>query len=613
MLDFVIYIISGTLTSLMLYNYNLLLTQLTLDSIFSAIHFIKTFVNNNLTASQIVTTSNSLYNGTLLDRYIYYVIIYLLYKSLCMFFWISDSYILCYIGLITIIPNIFNKILLSKLFHIIRNIKELLIKIIIAKIFAMIIKLYSKLYLDKDTNVKYSELLLLLNDYKNTINYFLTVLKNSLIIIGLSYVKHYSASLYYVIIKYVYNYKTGELITSYNIDSAKQYLIDIIENRKWYNLTKPNTYKAMLYLYQMNNDKSDYLRKFVNEFNLSLVKMFTVWTIASLFDCIYVIPLLSFGFILYKKNNYVSQHLFVLLIGSLIGYFFPSYVLISAICQYGTNILFNKITYVMVKVLVKIVKNIIYEIIKNNKDLLILYIITISYTIILKHLSLKEGYIFLGLNLIANVLISVEIKKQLIFNIIIVSSHISDYNILHVVFNSIVLYIITGFSSKLNMYTYQDIIKIIIDNFTLICVIIWNFILSVFTIIYEHYYSLKKYIRDKFKNIIYNSICTNDSINIKKNNKYNKNNKNNKNNKKLIFDLMDTDKFPSVSFSESDMMNKKLLNKIPIGESVEIDDEIFNQNDDMFIDGISIEDNCQYTIEKINNINTYTVVNDYLK
>ena len=606
MFDFVIYFITGILTSLILYNYNLLFTQITLDSLFSAIHFIKTFFNNNLTESQIVITSNLLYKGTLLDRYIYYSIIYLLYKSLCIFFWISDSNILYYIGLLTIIPNIFNKILSSKLFHILRNKKELLVKVIIAKIFTMVIKTYSKLYLERDTNIKYSELLLLLDDYKNTINYFLTVLKNALIIIGLSYAKHYSTSLYYGIIKYVYNYKTGDLIASYNIGSAKQYLIDILENRKWHNLTKPNTYKAMLYLYQMNNDKSDYLRKLVNECNLSLVKMFTVWTIASLFEFIYLIPLISLCFILYKKTDRFFENLFVMVIGLVVGYIFPSYMMVSAVCQYGTNILFNKVTYIAIKVLVKVIKNKVCEIIKNNRDLLILYIITISYTIVLKHLLLKEGYIFLGLNLMANVLMSTEIKKQLVFNIIIISSHISNYNILHVIFNSITLYIITGIIDKSDMYTYQDIIKILIENFTLVVIIIWNFVLNIFRTIHKHYYIFKKYIRCKL-NIVYYFKYINDKIN-----PYHTIDTKNKN-KNVVFDLMDTCKISSVSFFDSNIMEDDSVNKPQFDESVSIDDEVFNQTDDMFINGICVEDNCQYTIEKINNVNTYAIVNDYFK
>ena len=43
------------------------------------------------------------------------------------------------------------------------------------------------------------------------------------------------------------------------------------DDKKWNELTKPNTYKAMFYLYQTNNDKSDMLKKIVNDFNFSSV------------------------------------------------------------------------------------------------------------------------------------------------------------------------------------------------------------------------------------------------------------------------------------------------------------------------------------------------------
>ena len=136
-IHFGIVLLAGTISL----NYNFLFKMITLDSLFGALHFMGRFIDNNLTESQIVTETNSLYSGTTLDRYIYYTMLYLFYKTAFYFFWINESFIYYYIGLITIIPFIINRILQSRLFEIIRQKKEIFVKTILAKIITNIITL----------------------------------------------------------------------------------------------------------------------------------------------------------------------------------------------------------------------------------------------------------------------------------------------------------------------------------------------------------------------------------------------------------------------------------------------------------------------------------------
>ena len=81
-----------------------------IDSIFNAINFLKTYLNQELTESQIVSESNSLYSGSIVDRYIYYFLVYLTYNTVCTFFWLNDFGLLYYVGITTCIPFIMNKI-----------------------------------------------------------------------------------------------------------------------------------------------------------------------------------------------------------------------------------------------------------------------------------------------------------------------------------------------------------------------------------------------------------------------------------------------------------------------------------------------------------------------
>jgi hypothetical protein len=178
--------------------------------------------------------------------------------------------------------------------------------------------------LEFNIKIKYLEIYNILGDYDDTIIYLFTILKNILIITGISYVKSYSPKLYYLAIKNIYNYKTGELLASYNTINAKKYLVNIVEDKKWEDLKTPNTFKAMLYLYQINNDKTDIFVKFVNEFNLLIVKMFSIWTLGSFFDFIYLVPVLSLIFVVYKKSDNLGKKILVIFGSGVVGYFYGS-------------------------------------------------------------------------------------------------------------------------------------------------------------------------------------------------------------------------------------------------------------------------------------------------
>jgi hypothetical protein len=597
MLDFIFYTGIITLASFISYDYNFFLKLITLDSLFSALHFMKTFINKNLTESQVVLKSNNLYNGSLLDKYIYYMLLHISYKIFCTFLWIEDSYILYYIGLLSIIPIIINKILASKLFQIIREKKELIIKITVAKLFVTLTKFSAKNYLDRDINIKYTEILILLKDYKDTINYFLDVLKNIGLILLLTYIKNYSQKMYYGIIKYVYNYKTGDLLQSYNTISAKQHIISIIDNKKWYELTKANTYKAILHLYQVNNDKSEIFKKIVNEFNFSLIKMFTLWTFASLLNCIYFVPFGSLIFILHKKyirskaNYNIINELVIIFLGFIISYFYNSYVLISGLCQFGSKIIFNKLTYILIKVIYKFIKKTIINIVNNNKNMVVSYLITIFYTLILNRLNLRDGYIIICLNMIANIFMSIEVKKQILFGVVLTSTYLSNFNLFHVLFNSLIVYIINGLFDKSNIYTPQDLVKIIID----ICHNGYNTGLKTFktkiTGIYTDMILIVISIKNKIKNIKLFIMSK-------------------KNKEEFVFELMNTDKFPSMIVQQHEYS----FNKINYTDSVTYNDKIFDQPEDLFIDAISISDDGPLDIEikKNKDIDSYFIINDYL-
>lgn len=528
-------------------DYNLFVKMITLDSLLNAIYFIKIFINNNLSESQIVTEIGSIYTGTSLDRYIYYFLSYLFYKTVCTLLWVSDISMLYFMIIMTILPPILNIILTHKIFLKIKEAKEMIVRIIIAKIFTKIIKFYSKLYLEREIKINYEEILILLKDYNETLNHFYSVLKNTLLILLLSYVKNYSSKTYYKLIKYVYNYKTGELINSYNDNNAKYYLIDILDNKKWDAFTKPNTYKAIIQLYQMNIDNTDLFRKIIMDFNYLLGKMFAIWTIASLLDNIYLIPILSFIMLIYRRiagklDNYkLVIKIIAIVISAIIGYFYNSFFVISILCHFGSYVLFNKITGVVSKMIIKNTDNFKNYLVYENHNITLSYFSIVLYMCIFKYnvisSCLNNSFLILLLSIVMNIIINTNIRKQLIFGLVLCITYISHFDLLHILYTTLIMILIIHYIDF--TVEYQNIIKDISLN-----------ILKILKYTHEKYMGFKDKIREMA--MLYKD------DNIKNINQQNVGN--------------------SIIISSS------------LKESVSLDDDIFKKTENEFIKEISVED-----------------------
>jgi hypothetical protein len=622
MIDTILYSLIIILSNYILLDYNFFLKITSIDSLFSAIHFIKIFISRNLTDSQIISKSNALYLASLLDRYIYYIILYCICKLIGNFIWLNDNYYLYSICTFSVIPNIINYISTTQFFQKMREKKEYLIKMIISKIFVSIIKFYSKIYLQKEVIIKNKEIFCLLNDYKETIKYFHEVLKNLLIILILSYVKDYSPKLYYNIIKHVYNYKMGDVLVSFNNKNSKQYLLDIIENKKWSELNKPMTYKAVIHIYQYNNDKSDMFKRFITEFNFSLIKMFTVWTIASLLDKFYVIPILSFIMLIYrsyktgyKKFNFVSE-IGILIFASLIGFFLTNYYiidkifqfgLVSALCQFGLKLFFNKVTFILIKILTKNTHKKAEKIFVNNKNISLSFLVTLVYAITLRFMNISEHYLIIGLNILTNILMSIEIKKQIMFGTIIASTYLSNFNTYHIIFNSLTLYIFLGLVDNYDLTMFQDQIKVITEE-------------GIMKIEFPKYFSqldsiycyIKSITRKSFRKVIC-FVFRRERVQMQ-------------GSKTLIFDLMNTDKYPSMSDGskiklpklmkkDNQFTTQKIVKRISSTDPLPmegLDTNIFNLPDREFIDAISIENKVKIIFHTRKPETNFNVVADFV-
>jgi hypothetical protein len=645
-------------------GYNLLFKMFTIDSLISAVYFVTSFINKDISDSQIVTHISSLYTGSILDRYIYYFLQYCFYNILCWFLWFTDFNILYYLILITTLPPILNKIVSSDVFSIIIKKKEDFVKIIIAKKFASIIKFISKIYLNKDINVKYKELLPLLNNYKNTVSYFVTVLKNSLIILLMFYIKNYSPKFYYSI-KYFYTYKTGDMISSFNANSAKKTLSNIIDNKQWDELLKPNVYRAIFHLYQENKEGMHYCSNFVSAFNYKLAKMFSIWTLSSFFNCIPIAPIISFFFLLYRTNiinnnflitnktktktnklvilfnstkKFITENIYqicIFIISYIIGLLTDNILLTSIMCQFGYDILINKVTIDLYKLIIKkFVKY--YNIINNQNTLYIIPIVcSVIYAVIYGLMSYNiYTTILVCISMIYDIITHTDSKRQLVLSGIMLAGWLSSYNIFHILYLGFIYYVIFGLVDQ-NIYNmvYNNIYVCIRSikqyKFTQLYKKNDMFIFDVMDI--EKYPPMLKKSKNNISSakFIIKSNYIDNILDIDKD----KDKVNDLNNQPII-EILSVNRLSSSPssvnrlssspssvnrlFAAPSSVNRLFAAPSPVGSvnrlsdssgqrpvSYSADSDVFNLSPDRFIEAISIEDNNISNQKKINIIENY--------
>lgn len=576
--DYIFYVVSILIACFLTPNYSLLLKIITLDSLYNAYHFFKTYFQPELSESQIVRYSSTLYNSSLLDRYIVYIGKYTTYKIVCCLLWVSDISGLYYLTLITSIPPFVNKILSLNFFDTIRAYKEKVIKTIIAKQFASLIRVFSKVYLNKETNVKHKELMPLFDSYKDAIYYFQEIFKNGLIMLLVTYIKNYSSNFYYKLTKYLYNYKTGDMLVSFNNESAKGLLNDIIDHRSWHELKKPNVYRAIFHLYETNEEKSDFFSKLLLAFNFKLMKMFTIWTVSSFLNNIVVAPIISLFFTGYRYwGKFSKEDLYdsLVVVSSVVfGYYTDSFLLTSIICQFGYTLAVNNITYCTVKFMYKqIIKKIKYMRAKNFEFegpmisasvhmLMFSYVMSIETVIFL---ALHIGYVMLNNN---------SLVSGILFGIMMGLGSLSNFNVIHIFCCATTIYIGLAFIDDQMVASFLLLMSKLKDTD------------------YRGYLNTGL----KFGGWIRKKLS--------------------KKKKVMNFDIMDTQKYPSASFVESvnihpvvqsDKINENPINRQKvirvIGDDT-INPDIFELLEDNFIDAICVDNQLEKSTTSITSVAT---------
>lgn len=435
------------------------LLSVSIDSIFSAFNFIKNFLLLNTSKQELLTSSDSLYSLTLVNRYIYYIILEIQYKLICNLFWTDNIYPLYYLLLISDSPIILNFIYREYLVNFYNKLDEekyKFLKIIVCKHLSSIINTLSEICVDLKADINHSELLFLFDDYNKTLDNFLSFIKNFLIISFIHYTRKRSNVVYSKLIAYFYNYKTGQLIESIDLNTAKNRFREVIKGRKWEQLLNSDILQSIIYIYSLQEDaKFDYISIITTKFNYTIIKMFTIWTISSFFNKIYLAPLISLFLYIYRKpiriifdksqiTKYIFRFIPLILYGMnilarnyYINYILSLHAFVSFLCEFGYILCFNKITNSIVNYLYTKIKNIIN--ISTHFNKYNLYLISIFIYIEILKLAEQNYYIFYQtelfiINFIFFILNVSNIYKALIAFQILIFGSLSNYYYKHILF-----------------------------------------------------------------------------------------------------------------------------------------------------------------------------------
>ncbi len=436
----------------------ILILSVTIDSVFSAINFIKLFILDDLSHEDLLSNLNKLYKVGVIDRYIYYISLQVIYLIVSYLIWNISLTFLYWSLIVTTSPYIFNSICkkyLSETIEYVEIEKRRFFKIIICKQVAIVINTLSYVCIDRDPQISFSELLYLLDDYDNIVNNFVTFLKNFFIVSIIHYARKKSRSIYGKMISYFYTYQTGNVLESIDYSTAKRRFTDVIVNKRWSKLLDDDILQSIIYMYSLQEDSQINLGIYLIKFNYMLIKMFTIWTIGAFFDNVAIVPILSLFFTIYKKpiklyfeREQIYKYLFKG-IALLVGLLTRNYFLISLICEFGYILTINKIMSTVFQYFSdRFIR--LYNVLThyNNYNLFLigvfLYIEVLKFVKNYVNLYIQHyliNYIFLIVN-------TDDRYKSLIYSSIVFLGYLSEYNEFHL------LYILGLSYICLNIYHY---------------------------------------------------------------------------------------------------------------------------------------------------------------
>ena len=366
-------------------NFVLCLGLISIDSAYAAIDFIKGNIDKTLSDSQVLATNDKLYQIGTFERYVFYILINIIYSFSSYVVLNSDMFICKYLIGLLLIPKFFNVYMCYYYADVFTRINteknELLTKICFEQIANIVIYL-EKMYIGGKKTIGKPEIINALRNIDAVKNDAYMFVKNVIITSVLIYLRK-NSTVYYKIIKHAYSYGYGMHIQEMTIEKARLLFDNVIVNKQYDELQNPMVIQAMIYLYY-NKENNGEFEMYIKKFKYRLVTMLSLWTIASFFTgyiCVIIVNIVSISLMFFRKYplrkkifltyyseifknktgidlntyklfvNFDDRAVISIVLTFIFGYFTDSSMLLSFVNQFSGLLLFNYTVYNSIKII----------------------------------------------------------------------------------------------------------------------------------------------------------------------------------------------------------------------------------------------------------------------
>lgn len=343
--SFIIYFILG-LPILINSFKDVLLLGITCDGIYSGLYFLYKYFNKDLTENQIISSVSDIYIIDTLTRYEYYLILNMIYYLINIILFFKEIY-LFYILYILILPSTINY-LYSKtengkiFFNFIITKRNLFLKKFFSKQISKFIENNSFITGSPSLVLSYTKIMPLWNHIDNVFEVIVSMLKNILIITIINHLKINMSNISYNFVKKIYNYKSGEEVsTKLNLEEAQKNIRLMIINNDWNSITSARITNSLKTIY-INYDTENI--SILKKLEFRIIIFFSYWSIGN-FISLYYIPLIH-AFIEIYRYKYLDPNynkIINCLLSLLITITHNNSILTAFITAFGYPLLINNL------------------------------------------------------------------------------------------------------------------------------------------------------------------------------------------------------------------------------------------------------------------------------
>ena len=343
---FIIYFILG-LPILINSFKDIFILGITCDGIYSGLYFLYKYFNKNLTENQILISISDIYIIDTLTRYQYYFILNLLYYSINIILFFREIY-LYYILYILLLPPTINYIYSKTengkiFFNFIINKRNIFFKKFFSKQISKFIENNSFITGSPPLVLSYNKIMPLWEHIDNVSDVIISMLKNILIITIINHLKINMSNISYNFVKKLYNYKSGEEVsTKLNLEEAQKNIRLMIINNDWNSITSARITNSLKTIY-INYDTQNI--SILKKLEFKIIIFFSYWSIGN-FISLYFIPLIHSIIEIYRYKSLVPNYNKIIncLLSLLITITYNNSILTSFITAFGYPLLINNLS-----------------------------------------------------------------------------------------------------------------------------------------------------------------------------------------------------------------------------------------------------------------------------